>query len=39
MRHIKFLIVGEDLVQPPLSMLFAIVSMSTLEALELWLEE
>jgi hypothetical protein len=38
MRRIKFLIIRENLVQATLSMLFAIVSMSTLEALEFWLD-
>jgi hypothetical protein len=37
MRRIKFLVIREDLVQPTLSVLFAVVSMSTLEALEFWL--
>jgi hypothetical protein len=39
MRCIEFLVIREDLVQPTLSILFAIISMSTLEALEFWLEE
>jgi hypothetical protein len=38
MRRIKFFVIREDLVQPTLSMLFAIVSMSTLKAFEFWLE-
>jgi hypothetical protein len=36
---IGFLIIREDLVQATLSILLAIVSMATLEALEFWLEE
>jgi hypothetical protein len=38
MRRIRFLVIREDLIQPTLSMLFAVVSMSTLKALEFWLE-
>jgi hypothetical protein len=37
MRRIKFLVIRKNLVQPTLSVLFAVVSMSTLEALEFWL--
>jgi hypothetical protein len=39
MRRIRFLVIREDLIQPTLSMLFAVVSMSTLKALEFWLED